>query len=249
MKMIWRNVAFLVSGAILGIAGPSRSQAPVSSQPRNNFETRAELEALAKTAESKQQKTDLWLIRNRLTQGDFQNGDRIVVTVQGVAGFSDTLMVRSGRQLELPGMAPLPLQGILRSELVSRLSTHIGRFIRDPVVRARPLVRLGVLGNVARPGFYYTAADVPLSDVLMTAGGPGADADVKKISVSRDGQVIVDERNTALALKDGLSMDALHMQAGDELQVGKQAHFNWGVVIPTISALVGVLIAASQMHR
>ena len=146
-------------------------------------------------------------------------------------------------------MAPLPLQGILRSELVSRLSTHIGRFIRDPVVRARPLVRLGVLGNVARPGFYYTAADVPLSDVLMTAGGPGADADVKKISVSRDGQVIVDERNTALALKDGLSMDALHMQAGDELQVGKQAHFNWGVVIPTISALVGVLIAASQMHR
>ena len=34
-----------------------------------------------------------------------------------------------------------------------------------------PLLRLGLLGQVAQPGYYNVRADVPVSEVVMVAGG------------------------------------------------------------------------------
>jgi hypothetical protein len=223
--------------------------AVVADQERHNFETRAELEAQVKTAEAKGDKSEAWLIHYRLDHGDFREGDRIVVKVQGAGGFSDTLVVRSGKRLQMPQMADLSLDGVLRSELTSRLTAYIGKYLRDPIVQANPLVRVGILGSVARPGYYYAAADLPLGDVLMLAGGPTPDADVAKVSVRREREIIIDEDNTRTALTEGMSMDMLHLQAGDEISVGQQRHFNWGVIVPTVTGILGLLVAFTQIHH
>jgi len=157
------------------------------------------------------------------------------------------LLVRSGRRLELPSVPDLPLEGVLRSELVPRLSTHLGQYLRDPDVEATPLVRVGVLGRVAKPGYYHTAADIPLSDVLMTAGGPTNEADMTKISVRRGSTVILNEQKTRIALTSGLSIDQMHLRAGDEVTVGEQRRLNWGVIIPIISGVLTLVIAAVQL--
>jgi polysaccharide biosynthesis/export protein len=224
-------------------------QSAVATQERHNFETRAELEAQVKAAEAKGNTAEAWRIHYRLDHGDFQEGDRIVIKVQGTGGFSDTLVVRAGKRLQLPLMADLPLDGVLRSELASRLTTHVGKYLRDPVVQSMPLVRVGILGSVGRPGYYYAAADLPISDVLMSAGGPTTDADLGKVSVRRDGEVIIDEANTRTALTEGMSMDMLSLQAGDEISVGHQRNFNWGVIVPTVTGILGLLIALTQLHR
>ncbi|MDP9201938.1 MAG: SLBB domain-containing protein [Gemmatimonadota bacterium] len=238
-----------VCSASLAIAGATSAQAPAVYQGRQNFETREALEAQAKLADAKQQKSASWLIRSRLEHGDFQPGDRIIVRVKGSVGFSDTLPVRAGKLLQLPQMGDFPLDGVLRSELVPKLSAHVGKYLRNPQVEATQLVRVGVLGNVIRPGFYYSPADVPLSDVLMLAGGTNPDADLGKISVSREGQVVIDQQNMRVALSEGVSLDLLNMQAGDEITVGKQRHFNWPVVVPTVTGVLGLLIALSQIHH
>jgi SLBB domain len=240
-----------LTACLISLAIPrlTSAQSPVAYQGRQNFETRAELEAQAKLADAKQQKSELWLIRSRLEHGDFQAGDRIVVTVKGSVGFSDTLPVRAGKLLQLPQMGDFPLDGVLRSELVPKLSAHVSKYLRDPQVQATQLVRVGVLGNVIRPGFYYSPADVPLSDVLMLAGGPTPDADLEKISVSREGQVVIDQQNMRAVLTEGASLDLLNMQAGDEITVGKQWHFNWGIAIPTATGILSLLIAFSQFHH
>ena len=228
-------------------ATPGVSAAQTPTNPATpNFETRAQLEEQAKIAESEGRDLDGRLIRHRLDRGDFQDGDRILVTVRGPGGFSDTLTVRSGRQLELAQLPPLPLTGVLRSELHPRLTAHLTRYLRDPVVIVRPLVRVGILGNVLRPGYYYTSADLPLTDVLMVAGGPTPEADLTKVSVRRGGEIIMNERRTRGALTAGRSLDNLHMQAGDEVQVGKRRQINWGVIIPSVSALLGLVYALSQ---
>src|SRR5688572_5223422 len=67
-----------------------------------------------------------------------------------------------------------------------------------------------------------------------------------KVSVRRGGEIIMDARKTRGALTAGRSLDMLHMQAGDELEVGKRRQFNWGVIVPSVSALLGVAIALSQ---
>lgn len=236
--------------AALSAASPSYAQGPGAIERPQNFETRAELEAQAITAEASHNKSEAWLIHYRLDRGDFHEGDRIVLKVtRGSAGFSDTLLVRGGKRLQLPQMGEVSLDGVLRSELVPRLSAHMANYLRDPEVQATQLVRVGILGNVGRPGFYYAPADIPLADVLMAAGGPNPVADLNKVLIRRDGEVIIDENNTRTALSSGMSMDFLHMQAGDEISVGRQKQVNWGMIMSGTSAALGLVFAYTRLHR
>jgi protein involved in polysaccharide export with SLBB domain len=217
---------------------------PAAAGPRREFESRAELEAQAAAAEAQHRTGEAFLLRTRLQKGDFQDGDRIVVEVEGNLLLSkpETLIVRAGKRLELPRMADLQLEGVLRSEIVTRLTEHLSQYLREPTVRATPLVRVAILGAVQRPGYYYTAADIPLSDVIMKAGGPSTNADFGKVTVRRADEVIWDAKDTRTAMADGLSIDRLHMRAGDEIQISEQHHIPWltvfSIVIPTAVLLV-----------
>lgn len=218
--------------ALAGVCG-AQSVSPAGGE-RREFESRAELEAQAAAAETQHRAGEAWLLRQRLEKGDFQDGDRIIVQIQGnaLAGKSpvdlpETLTVRSGKLLELPRMSDLPLTGVLRSELQQRLTDHLSEYIKEPTVRATPLVRIAVLGYVARPGYVYTPADQPLSDVLMKAGGPGPDADMSRAVIRRDNEVIWNAQDTHAAMADGLSLDRLHLHAGDELFIPQQRHIAW----------------------
>lgn len=204
---------------------------------RREFESRAELETQAAAAESQHRTGEAWLLRQRLEKGDFQDGDRIVVQIQGnalagktVVELPETLTVRAGKLLELPRMADLPLTGVLRSELQQRLTDHLSQYIKEPSVRATPLVRIAVLGYVARPGYIYSPADQPLSDLLMKAGGPGPDADMSRVVIRRDNEVIWNSQDTHAALADGLSLDRLHLHAGDEMFVPEHRHISWWTI-------------------
>jgi protein involved in polysaccharide export with SLBB domain len=233
-----------VLGVLAALAlgnGPAHGQAARPADGARELETRAELEAEARTAEQQNRTGEAWLLRTRLQRGDFQEGDRIVVMLLGSTTFNDTILVRVGKMLPLPRMGEVPLEGVLRSELNARISSHLARFLRDSSVRAIPLVRLAVLGQVQRPGFYYTSADVLVSDMLMKAGGPGGDADLNNVVIRRAGDTIWNAKDTRTAMTDGLSLERLHLRAGDELYVNAQKHTNWlaiGQIALSAAALV-----------
>lgn len=232
-------LSFAVVAAIAIFLGQS-----LRAQQRQLFETRSELEARAKAAKAHQDDREAQLIAYRLEHGDFRDGDRIIVRVlRGSGSFSDTLFVRSGNKITIPQMGDLSLEGVLRSELVPTLTTHMAKFIRDPVVDAMQLSRVGILGSVGRPGFYYAPPDIPLSDVLMAAGGPSPAADLDKVKILRNGDMIVDEENSRRALTGGMSMDMLHLQAGDEITVGQQHSTNWPLIISLGSTALGLVFA------
>lgn len=248
LKLHLQAAAFGCLSAFLSIGRPAIAQSSV--EPRQNFETRAQLDSQAKAAEANRQKSEAFLIRHRLERGDFRDGDRILVRiVRAGAAFSDTVVLRNGKKLQLPEVGDVSLEGVLRSELVAKVTDHLSKFIRDPAVQATQLVRVGILGSVVRPGFYYVPADVPLSDVLMVSGGPTSVGDLDKISVRRDGDVIIDEKNTRAALTYGMSLDLLHMLAGDEISVGQQKQFSWGLILSGVSAAITLLVAYTQLLR
>jgi hypothetical protein len=241
-----RRILIALAAALL--AAPVGAQT-VQTGAQRSFATRAELEAAAEQAQSSNRSADAALIRSRLDHGDFQTGDRVLVTVEGAGGLSDTLMVEAGPKLPIPQLGELSLQGVLRSELVPRLKAHVDDYLRLATVRATPLVRVAVLGNVSRPGFYYTFADVPISDALMAAGGPTGDADVGKIQVRRGTRVIANPARMRAAMTSGLSIDALHMLAGDEIHVGKKRQIDSGTVISISGLIVGVIAAVAAASR
>jgi len=216
--------------------------------PAGSFESRADLEAQARIAEGQHRTSEAWLLRNRLERGDFQEGDRIVVYLHSSAAAQpmETLTVRAGKMLQLRLMDELSLEGVLRSELNQRLVKHLSTYLQDSEVRATPLLRIGVMGSVGHQGYYYTSADVLLNDLIMRAGGPGSDADLNNVRIRRGPTVIWDGQDTRTALTDGMSLDRLHLRAGDEVVVPARRNLPWGQII---SIAIGVISLGLALRR
>jgi polysaccharide export outer membrane protein len=154
--------------------------------------------------------------------GAFRPGDRIVLTVSDEEALSDTFTVAAGPAVHLPLVGVVSLAGVTRDGLESHLTTAIGRVIRNPIVSAHTLVRLAVLGEVARPGFFALPADALLSDAITMAGGPTANAELRRLTLSRQGTLIQSNEELRRSIAEGRTIDELGISAGDELMVPRR---------------------------
>ena len=159
---------------------------------------------------------------SRIGSGALRVGDRIVLSVADEPTLTDTFTVTSGPALELPLIGVISLAGVTRGDVQRHLTSELGRVIKDPVVTARTLVRVAVLGQVARPGFFALPADALLSDAITAAGGPTSDADMKKVSLSRRGSEIQSGSELRNSIAEGMTLDALGMEAGDEVMIPRR---------------------------
>jgi protein involved in polysaccharide export with SLBB domain len=189
------------------------------------------------------------LIRTRLENGDFQAGDRIVICVEGEPQLTDTFVVTmgAGPQLELPQVGVVSLQGVLRAELKGRLETHLAQFLRSPVVRVQPLIRLLIDGEVVRPGYYAGAPEHPLADVITEAGGLTQRAKAAGMRVERGATSIWSGAPLRDALGRGYSIDQLNLRAGDRLFVPARGDSERTIRI--IGALVTIPLAIFTITR
>lgn len=246
--------------AFLFAAAPAIAQSTSPQPSRNTQASREELMSLAADAErqaasgsseaARQQKLlEATEIRERLREGDFQVGDRIVLSVRGDSALTDTFVVRAGRTLSLPNVSEISLAGVLRSELQAFLSKEIGRYVREPVVQTSSLIRLAVLGEVSRPGFYAVGADVLVTDVIMLAGGPNPDADLRKVSVRRGAREVWTADRINMAMTQGTTLDQLNLRAGDELVIGERKRRGFGSVLQVVSAVSALAIGIVTLAR
>lgn len=234
--------ALVVTGfAVMVLPGDSRAQVAQAGQARQ-LDTRGDLEAAAVAAEKANRPGEAWLLRARLAQGDFREGDRIVIRNEGSVLISDTLTVRAGKVLEFTNMGTLPLDGVLRSELQDKLTAHLSKYIREPNIRAKPLLRIAVIGAVPRPGFYYSPPDALLSDLMMNAGGPAQNADMSRVVIRRGPDVIWNAADLRTAIADGLSLDRLHLEAADEVDVAERRQISWLTVTQIGASLAGIIL-------
>ena len=251
--------AFLLL-ASLGAATPTLVAAQDVSRRnfREGFATRAELESLATESERAAETASLSsearrtqaatavVLRQRLQDGDFQPGDRIAVVLEGAMKFSDTIVVRSGRTIRLPDLPEISLVGVLRSELQNHLTRELTRYIREPQLRTRPLLRLWISGGVSRPGFYSVPADALLSDLVMAAGGPTQRVAFGRSTIMRGADELWNGRGVETALSEGRTVDAMLLRSGDAFVVGERRQVNW---MGGLAALTGLMSIAYFLKR
>lgn len=158
-------------------------------------------------------------IRQRLQEGDFRAGDRILLDVRGEPEMSGEFTVEPGRTIALPDVGTISVAGVLRSELEAHLRQELSRFLQNPSVTARSLIRIAVLGEVGEPGFFTLPASLVLEDVVMEAGGPTRDANLDRIRIERAGQTVWRDGALQQAMLDARTLDQLSLQAGDRIIV------------------------------
>jgi len=188
-------------------------------------------------------------IRERLRDGDFKVGDRVVVAILSDAMHRDTVVVRAGRILELPGRIVIPLTGVLRSEVQDHVTAEVLKYIKAQQVEVTPLMRVGLLGEVTHPGYFAFASDLPLADAIMAAGGPTPTADIERSIVRRGPNQFRSATETSKAIASGLTLDQFGLNAGDELIVGRRHEFNTTTLFGVVGALASIITIYIAVHR
>jgi protein involved in polysaccharide export with SLBB domain len=186
-------------------------------------------------------------LRVRLEEGDFRVGDRILLDVEDQPLFSDTFAVGAGRVLALPQVGDVPVRGVMRGELESYLTEYLGRFLREPRVRAHPLVRVAIAGGVGRPGFHTVPSDIPITEVIMLAGGPSPNALMDKIRIDRGGRTVWEPGPMRQALMEGRTLGQLNVQAGDNIVVPERQLATTERTLRTFTLLLGVPLSIAAV--
>jgi polysaccharide export outer membrane protein len=177
-------------------------------------------------------------VARRLDQGDVWPGDQVNLTVSGEDKWTGQFPVSANRTIELPDIEPVNVSNVLYSELEGRISEQIGRYIREPRVRVDVLKRVGVLGEVANPGFYNVSGATLVSELIMQAGGPNAQSDLDKVVFRRFGQTL--ESGRPRVVWESMGLDELGIIPGDEVFVPVKSAF---VLIRVIGFVLGTAVA------
>jgi hypothetical protein len=236
----------LVPAALYGQAGVAGAQRASRSQlEQEQKELERQLTA-AKAKEKAALQLRMTALRDRLANGDFKPGDRFVLSLRQDSVRFDTLVVRDSLRVAVLNLPEFSVSGVLRAELEDKLSAHVARFLRNAVVRTTLLTRVSVTGAVAKPGFYYAVPDRPINDLLTSAGGPLAEADLNKISVSRVGRPILNGKDARQIVQEGRTLESLDVQSGDTVHLPLKKKVNWQVVIQLAFITMSLLFALLQ---
>jgi len=175
--------------------------------------------------------------------GEFLVGDKIDLTVETPTSIHDVFVVHEGLYITVPNVGDISVKGVRRADIQSYMKSQLSKYFRDPVVKAVALIRINVSGAVGRPGFYTVQADQLLSDVIMTAGGPGQTTDLNNTVVLRSGKEVVDKKSFADALAGGRTLNDLGIGSGDEIAVGDKPKRNVLTYLQFASASLAIMIA------
>lgn len=189
---------------------------------RAALETRLDsLQNLALSVEDRDRRqalrAEIEAIGYRLREGDIFPGDVISLAVTGETDWTGDFIVTPARTLELERIDPIEVSGVLYSELEPHLRESLGRYLREPRVRAEALKRVAVLGGVGNPGFMTVSGATIVSDLIMDAGGPVSTAKLDDAQFRRNGKRL--GFDTGRIDLQFYSLDQLGIRSGDELHI------------------------------
>lgn len=239
------------SGALNRVGAQVQASAPTMSRPALEKRIADAESAVANSREEGERKRQQALVeslRERLRVGDFQPGDRVLLSVTRGEFPRDTVVVRPDTTVVVTGLAPISVRGVLRSELATYLQTKLGEFVREPSVTVVPLLRVGVFGGVRMGGYFDVPADLRVTDLLMRAGGPLDNADPQKLVLRRGTKEVLGHAEMGEALRAGRSLDEIGVQGGDDFNIALKRRANWGTLLQwfSVAASLVTVLAASR---
>lgn len=169
-------------------------------------------------------------------------GDRIALRIWNEPLMSDTFRIAETGFATLPKLGQVEAAGQNAEELQHTLREAYSAFLRNPSVEVTVLRRIGVQGEVLKPGLYLVDLTMTVSDVIATAGGITQQGNPQKVFLVRDGQ-------RSRVGGDALArFTAAELRSGDHVLIGRRSWFelNSLAIVGTAAVLVSVVVPLLQ---
>jgi protein involved in polysaccharide export with SLBB domain len=105
---------------------------------------------------------------------------------------------------------------------------------------------MSISGAVARPGFYWASPDRPLSELIMMAGGPAIEANLRELEVRRSGTVVLTSKSSRDAMIRGYTIEQMDIRSGDEVRIPSKRKINWGSIMQLMFIVSSLFFAGLQ---
>lgn len=164
----------------------------------------------------------------------FQAGRALRVTIWQEPELSGDFSIDHEGYVILPLLGRIQVSAYTKDSLESYLASEYSSYLRGPIIMIEPLIRIGVVGEVKEPGLYRVNPDSPLWDVIGLSGGPTSRANLKKLKIVRNGEVV--SQNLLGAFENGQSLQSVGMMSGDQVQVpAARPGMDWRTMIALMS--------------
>lgn len=155
--------------------------------------------------------------------GVLRAGDVVKLVVYREKEFSGEYLIDSRGAVQIPGIAEISVAGLGPSAVKDRLVTVFeAHGYRDPELSVLPLIRVSVIGQVRNPGLFSVDPGASVIQLLSLAGGPVAEADLRKTRVIRDGREYTLDLERALG---GGSAGRVVLYSNDVVLLPKRSGF------------------------
>jgi len=183
----------------------------------------------------------------------FEHTPSVWDVLRSAGGPLDSADLRGARVIredgKLPQVFPVDLSGIMEGRGIPTLELHNGDTLVVPALlegtSGVPSAEgVKVFGGVNVSTIVPIEDPMPMLDVLMLAGAPAQNADMKKIYWvhQQDGQTISTQVNLLLYLREGYAIGNPTVYPGDTLHVKIQRdNWFWRYVPPIMGIVAGVL--------
>jgi polysaccharide export outer membrane protein len=174
-------------------------------------------------------------------------GDILRITVWPNAEYGGEFAIEESGFVYLPFLGSVRAAGVPIEQLRAELRAGYGQAMQSPVVTITPSFRVGIQGEIQRPGVYMVAPTNTLFDVIGMAGGFGPNADQERVRIVREGEVV--EINAFRALQEGFGLNSLLLRSGDQIVIPPRTGFDWRNVLTVIQTVATVALVIDRINR
>ena len=167
-----------------------------------------------------------------------QPGDQIVLGIWREPDLSGTFTVDASGVVTLPRVGAVDATALTGAELQDSVHQVLTRYLRNPSIEIRVLRRVGVQGEVLRPGLYMVDLTTTLREVISEAGGITEFGNPNRISIVREGERI------PVGEGAGARFVGAELRSGDQVMVGRRSWFelNSLAIVSTAAVVVSVAV-------
>ena len=191
-----------------------------------------------------------------VSQGEYRIGanDQLDVVVWKQADLTTKVTVAPDGTVHYPLVGEIAAVGMTPSELGEEITEGLSVYVVDPKVTVIPRVfdapSVHVIGEVKIAGRVDYREGARLSDYLAAAGGPGDDASLEEVSVTRNiegtpVQITVDAKRL---LEDGDPRSDIELMEGDVVYVPKGfTLLDARLLIISLSGVIGIALGLGRL--